>query len=79
MRLANIADDGSGSFREATEMITTWKRIRPMSQLAVHGAEFFRSSADQGNLAAAVASMTDAYLLDRNDPEGRIFDRHCIP
>ncbi len=54
-------------FIEFGETIARYKSIYPMSL----GAPWLESLNDweQGNLAAAVASMTDAYLLDRKDPE----------
>ena len=54
-------------FSEASETIARWKSIYPMSPLAAWHESI--NEWQQGNLAAAVAPMTDGYLLDRKDPE----------
>lgn len=54
-------------FSESSEAIARYKSIYPMTVGAPYLESF--NEWEQGNFAAAVASMTDAYLLDRKDPE----------
>ena len=54
-------------FSESSEMTARLKSINPMTIDAPWLESF--NDWEQGNLAAAVASMTDAYLLDRKDAE----------
>ena len=53
-------------YSEASETVTRWKSIYPMSPLALNAESF--NEWEQGNLAAAAAAMADAYSLDRKDP-----------
>jgi len=54
-------------YSEASETITRWKSIYPMSPLASNVESF--NEWEQGNLAAAAAAITDAYSLDSKDPD----------
>ena len=54
-------------FSESSETIARYKSIYPMSVSAPWLESF--NDWEQGNLAAAVTSMTDAYLFDRKDAE----------
>ena len=56
------------NFSEASETVTSWKNVSPMSSLARWAEAWIEYR--QGNFAAASSSITDAYLLDKKDPEG---------